>query len=90
MQSISYTEPRRSARSSIGKLALTVLAVLFLALTVNATDVDRANSQILKGALIGGGVGAIFGGGRGAVVGALTGGVLGALSKPRYGRKRRW
>ncbi|TFH47025.1 MAG: hypothetical protein E4H01_08980 [Lysobacterales bacterium] len=90
MQSISYAGCRKPARSSIGKRVLTVLAVLLLALTVNATDVDRAHSQILKGALIGGGVGAIFGGGRGAVAGAITGGVLGALSKPRYGGKRRW
>jgi outer membrane lipoprotein SlyB len=90
MQSISYAESRKPARSSIGKRALTALAVLLLALSVNATDVDTANSQILKGALIGGGIGAIFGGGRGAVAGAIAGGVLGALSKPRYGKRRRW
>ena len=67
-----------------------VLAALLLAVTLNTTTVDRADSQILKGALIGGGVGAIFGGGRGAVAGAITGGVLGALSKPRKRKRRRW
>ena len=83
-------DPTSTQYAMPSQRALAVLAVLLLALTVNATDVDTANRQILKGALIGGGIGAIFGGGRGAVAGAITGGVLGALSKPRYGKRRRW
>ncbi len=89
MQSISYSDSRPGARSSIGKRALMVLAAMLLALTVNTTAVEKADSQILKGALIGGGVGAIFGGSRGAVAGAIVGGVLGGMSK-RKRKRRRW
>ncbi len=88
MQSISYTESPKGAKSSIGKRAAMVLAAMLLALTVNTTAVEKADSQILKGALIGGGVGAIFGGSRGAVAGAIVGGVLGGMSKRKRGRGR--
>jgi len=89
MQSTSYAEFRKPANSSIAKRTVMVLAALLLALTVNATHVDRANSGILSGALIGGGVGAIFGGGRGAVAGAIAGGLIGGLSKGSK-KRRRW
>ena len=89
MQPISYSDSRPGARSSIGKRALMVLAAMLLALTVNTTAVEKADSQILKGALIGGGVGAIFGGRRGLVAGAIIGGVLGGMSK-RKRKRRRW
>ncbi len=89
MQSISYAESPMGAKSSIGKRAAMVLAAMLLALTVNTTAVEKADSGILKGALLGGGVGAIFGGSRGAVAGAIVGGVLGGMSKRKRGR-RRW
>lgn len=88
MQSISRIDSRKGGKSSIGKRTLMVLAAMLLAITVNTTTVEKADSQILKGALIGGGVGAIFGGSRGAVAGAIVGGVVGGMSK-RRGR-RRW
>ena len=89
MQSISYADPRKGTKSSIAKRTVMVLAAMLLAITVNTTAVEKADSQILKGALIGGGVGAIFGGSRGAVAGVIVGGVLGALSKGKR-KKRRW
>lgn len=89
MQTISHVNSRKGASSSIIKRAAMVLAVLLLALTVNVTKVTQAESGLLSGALLGGGVGAIFGGRRGAVAGAITGGLLGALSK-RKSKKRRW
>jgi len=89
MQSISHVNPRKGAKSPIGNLAIMGLAVLLLALTINVTEVKKAESGILGGALLGGGVGAIFGGRRGLVAGAITGGILGALSKGKR-KKRRW
>jgi hypothetical protein len=89
MQTINHADPRKGAKSFIGKRALMVLAAMLLALTVNTTAVEKADSQILKGALIGGGVGAIFGGSRGAVAGVIVGGVLGGMSKGKR-KKRRW
>ncbi len=89
MRSIPYSEFRKPGGSSIGKRTAMVLAALLLALTVNTTDVDRAESGVLKGALIGGGVGAIFGGGGGAVAGAIAGGLIGGLSKGSK-KRRRW
>ena len=89
MQSISYAESRKGAKSSIAKRTVMVLAAFLLAFTFNTTVVEKADSGILKGALIGGGVGAIFGGRRGLVAGAIAGGVLGALSK-RKRKRRRW
>jgi uncharacterized protein YcfJ len=88
MQLISYAESPKGAKSSIAKRTVMVLAAMLLAITVNTTAVEKADSQILKGALIGGGVGAVFGGGRGAVAGAIVGGVLGGMSKRR--RRGRW
>jgi hypothetical protein len=88
MQTISHVNPRKGAKSSIAKRAVMALAALLLALTVNVTAVEKADSQILKGALIGGGVGAIFGGSRGAVAGVIVGGVLGGMSKRKRGRGR--
>ena len=90
MQSVNSKSTRTPARSSLTKRMITAAAVLLLALTVNTTNVNKAESEILAGALIGGGIGAVFGGSRGAVAGAITGGVLGALSKPRKHRRRRW
>ena len=89
MQSISFADSRKGAKSSIGKRAAMVLAALLLALTVNTTVVEKADSGVVKGALIGGGVGAIFGGGRGAVAGAIAGGLIGGLSKGSK-KRRRW
>ena len=89
MQSNSFAETPKPAKSLIGKRAVMVLAALLLGLTFNVTEVKKAESQILKGALIGGGVGAIFGGSRGAVAGAIVGGVLGGMSERKRGR-RRW
>lgn len=88
MQSISYVETCNAAKSSTAKRTVMVLATLLLALTINTTEVNKADSRVLKGALIGGGVGAIFGGSRGAVAGAIAGGLIGGLSKKS--RKRRW
>ena len=85
MQSISHTESREGAKSSIGKRAVMVLAALLVALTVNVTEVKQAESGILGGALIGG----IFGGGRGAVAGAIVGGLFG-MSKRKKRKRRRW
>ena len=92
MQSISYAESRKGTKSSIAKRAVMVLAAMFLAITVNTTAVEKADSQVLRGALIGGGVGAVFGGRRGAVAGAIAGGIIGGMSKrrKRYRRYRRW
>ncbi len=89
MQSISYADPGKGTKSPIAKRAVMALAAMLLAITVNNTAVEKADSQILKGALIGGGVGAIFGGRRGLVAGAIIGGVLGGMSKRKRGR-RRW
>ena len=89
MQSISFAESRKGTKSPIAKRAVMALAAMLLALTVNTTAVEKAESGILKGALIGGGVGAIFGGSRGAVAGVIVGGVLGGMSKRKRGR-RRW
>jgi uncharacterized protein YcfJ len=89
MQSINFAESPKGAKSSIGKRTVMVLAAMLLAIMVNTTAVEKADSGILKGALIGGGVGAIFGGSRGAVAGAIVGGVLGGMSKRKRGR-RRW
>ncbi len=89
MQSISFAESRKGTKSPIAKRAVMALAAMLLALTVNTTAVEKAESGILSGALLGGGVGAIFGGSRGAVAGAITGGILGALSKGKR-KKRRW
>ena len=88
MQTINHADPRKGAKSFIGKRTAMVLAAMLLALTVNTTAVEKADSQILKGALIGGGVGAIFGGSRGAVAGVIVGGVLGGMSKRKRGRGR--
>ena len=57
------------------------------ALSVPTQPADAG--RVVRGALLGAGVGAIFGGGRGAVAGAIGGGLLGALSK-RKRRGRRW
>ena len=89
MQSISCAEARNGAKPSIGKRAAMVLAALLLALSFNTTAVDKADSDVLKGALIGGGVGAIFGGGGGAVAGAIAGGLIGGMSKGSK-KRRRW
>ncbi len=88
MQSISFAESRKGTKSPIAKRAVMVLAAMLLAFTVNTTAVEKADSGILKGALLGGGVGAIFGGSRGAVAGAIVGGVLGGMSKRKRGRGR--
>ena len=88
MQSISYADTRKGTKSSIAKRAVMALAAMLLAFTVNTTAVEKADSGILKGALLGGGVGAIFGGSRGAVAGAIVGGVLGGMSKRKRGRGR--
>ena len=88
MQSISFAESRNGTKSSIAKRTVMALAAMLLALTVNTTTVEKAESGILKGALIGGGVGAIFGGSRGAVAGVIVGGVLGGMSKRK--RRGRW
>jgi hypothetical protein len=89
MQSISFLESPKSAKSSVSKRAIAVLTAMLLALAVNTTAVEKADSSILTGALLGGGVGAIFGGRGGAVAGAIAGGLLGGLSKPRK-KRRRW
>ena len=88
MQSISYAKFPKGTKSSISKRTVMVLAAILLAFTFNTTAVEKADSGILKGALIGGGVGAIFGGSRGAVAGAIVGGVLGGMSKRKRGRGR--
>jgi hypothetical protein len=90
MQSATNLPFKRNIHSAhlkrVAFVGLLAVTTFMGALSVPTQPADAG--RVVRGALLGAGVGAIFGGGRGAVAGAITGGVLGGLSKKR--RRRRW
>jgi hypothetical protein len=80
-----------SSAARLGRGIMIAAMAAFMAVTWCIEPADADGKRVLKGALIGAGVGAVLtGSSRGAALGVIAGGSLGALSKKEKKSKRRW